>query len=369
MGNRQRLASVVAIVAGPVALVAVAACAPPPGGGPITLTNGPIVAAVGDSYLSGQGAPDVPVRRSASGAVLAPALWQDRGCARSSLSGPARTVRRLHELDPQAGRRSINLVNEACSDATVAAGLLGPQHLGDGTNRPSQLDQLAKAVGSRTVDALLVDGGGNDVHFADIVLNCAIPLHDCSTDPSILKEVRAGLAALNGPHGNDGLYRSLIAAVNGSPGHAAEVRVKDVYVTAYPDPTRNAAGGPCSSAPAGDPLAGITAAEATFGSGIVVSLNRSLAAMVTQANAGSAPHPVWHYVAATAPAFRVNGYCAGPGREVNTVLDSLRLQGDLRGSVHPNAFGYLAWGDVVGGQLAGVVRPAATRSDGTISGA
>ena len=259
---------------------------------PSCSTNGPVVAALGDSYLSGQGAPDVPVQaechrcRRRPGDVAGPRLCPVHALGAGSRRPPPPPAR-------SPGRaRTVNLVNEACSDATIAAGLLGVQHLSDGTVRPSQLDQLAKAVGSRPVDALLVDGGGNDVHFGDILLNCANPLHDCSTDATVQRELRAGLLALNGPHGDDGLYRSLIAALNGTPGHPAKVRVKAVYVTAYPDPTRNAAGGPCSSAPGGDPLAGITAREAAFGSGIVASLNHSLAAMVTQANAATTPHPV-----------------------------------------------------------------------------
>ncbi len=339
------------VLAGLAGLGTLAACAPPPGGATAPLGNGLVLAAIGDSYLSGEGAPDAAVQRNLVGLVSKPASWQDRACARSLRSGPARVAQTLHQLDPRAAARTVNMVNVACTGASLVAGILQPQHVGDGTLRPSQLDQVRQIVGKRTVDALLLDGGGNDVHFADIVTNCIIPLHDCSKDPGVQQRLRDGLAALNGPHGNDGLYSKLVDAIDGTPRAAPPFTVKDVFVTAYPDPTRNASGGPCSSAPAGDPLVGITAAEATFGSGVVSSLNQSLAAMVTQADARPLPHPRWHLIGATAPAFKDNGYCAGPTRFVNTVLDSVRLQNDLTGTVHPNAAGYAAWGSIVAGQL------------------
>lgn len=346
-----RAGRLTAAVMGVAGLGALVACAPPPGSSTLPLANGPVIAAIGDSYLSGQGAPDAPVQRNLLGVVTKAAAWQDRGCARSSKAGPAQAAQLLHQRDDQAGQRSVNIVNLACSGASVAVGLLQSQTLTDGTVKPSQIDQVGEAVGTRVVDALLVDGGGNDVHFASIVTNCTIPLHDCSKDTTVQTELRQGLLALNGPHGNDGLYAQLIDAVDGTPGHPARFRAKDVFVTAYPDPTRNASGGPCNAAPAGDPLVGITGSEATFGSGIVSSLNQSLAAMVTQANARSGSHPSWHFIGTTAQAFKTNGYCAGGQRFVDTVLDSVRMQNDLNGTVHPNSAGYAAWGSIVAGQL------------------
>jgi hypothetical protein len=335
-----------ALVAAATATI-VAACAPPPGGGGVTLGKGPVIAVIGDSYLSGQGAPDTPVKRSLLGVVTAAAKWQDRACARSLLSGPGRVAQKLHQLDPLAAQRSINLVNVACSGASLAAGILHPQHLADGSVKPSQIDQVRQLVAGRAVDALIVDGGGNDVHFADIVTNCIIPLHDCSKDASVQTKLAQGLAALNGPHGDDGLYRALIDAIDGVPGTVPALDVKDVFVADYPDPTRNASGGPCANAPLGDPLAGLTGTEATFGSGIVTALDNSLAAMVSQANARPLPHPTWHLIATTAQAFHTSGYCAGAHRSVNTLLDSVRLQNDVNGTVHPNAAGYAVWGDLV----------------------
>jgi len=353
-----RAGRLTAAMVGVAGLGTLVACAPPPGSAVPPLTNGPVIAAIGDSYLSGQGAPDVPVQRNALGVVTKAAGWQDRGCARSSKAGPAQAAQLLHQRDPRAGQRSVNIVNVACSGASVAAGLLQPQKLADGTLRRSQIDQVGDVVGTRAVDALLVDGGGNDVHFASIVTNCTIPLHDCSKDATVQSELRQGLLALNGPHGDDGLYAQLIDAIDGTSGHPVPFSVKDVFVTAYPDPTRNAAGGPCNAAPAGDPLVGITAAEATFGSGIVSSLNQSLAAMVTQANVRPGLHPAWHLIGATAQTFKVNGYCAGGQRFVDTVLDSVRLQNDLNGTMHPNAAGYAAWGSVVASELGFLIAPA-----------
>jgi lysophospholipase L1-like esterase len=91
--------------------------------------------------------------------------------------------------DDKACRRSVDayalvlarandwhVTNLACSGATIAAGLLGPQHAG-GRTLPPQLDNPAVA----NADAIFVSIGANDVHWEDLLRVCAVT-KDCANN-------------------------------------------------------------------------------------------------------------------------------------------------------------------------------------------
>ncbi len=263
------------------------------------------IAAVGDSYASGEGA--------MGGA------WLNAACHRSALAAPEDAARRLDSL---AGFSSF-----ACSGATTSS-LLGPT---------GQLAMLP----SGPIDALTISIGGNDLGFAGIVTSCMLP-SDCTVLDST---VTAALAALPGR----------LAAVLGSvPGN-----VRHVFLTGYPDPTTGVFGTRCGSiwSPGFEGLEGISEAEADWASKRVVArLNATLAAAVAATNAAPGPHPVFHFVAA-APRFATHGYCTGVGspapwalpnpRFISTPLDSLTSQGDVMGTMHPNDLGQRAIGEAL----------------------
>ena len=134
-----------------------------------------LIVALGDSYASGEGNPEV--RRRDGGE----ARWADSpdpqaaaahaDARRSSLAWPARLALAMERADPDS---SVTFVSVAASGARIDRGLLGP----DGG--VSQLDQLRALVGRRQIDLLLLQVGGNDIGFVHAVqaLVEADPLFD-----------------------------------------------------------------------------------------------------------------------------------------------------------------------------------------------
>ena len=289
---------------------------------PITIVS------IGDSYASGEGAPQAPIG--------AGPLWQldngDDSCHRSTLAAPAVASRLVNAVRPAP------FFHFACSGAKVA-GLLGTG---------GQLKKAVDAVGpTRAIDALIVSIGGDDVNFAALVGSCLITPCDIG-----LAATTINIAAVVPPR-----LTTLIAAIRALP-----VPVRHVFLTAYPLPSSTPL--PFPDHLCGSPIApnipfhgfsNLLAPRAELARVAVVNpLNAALVAAVASANAGPPGGPVWHFVSRTGEAFNGHGYCMGwpnplphmwvSGRYVNTVVDSLNIQSDIFGSMHPNAAGYAAMG-------------------------
>ena len=88
----------------------------------------------------------------------------------------------------------ITVLDFACGGAKIVKGLLygwtGPEPPLIGPDLPSQLEALEEYTvrTSRKIDAIVMNIGGNDARFADIVGACVFWPFDCSDD-SLLKEV------------------------------------------------------------------------------------------------------------------------------------------------------------------------------------
>lgn len=128
-----------------------------------------LVVAIGDSYASGEGNPEV--RRGVAGddpvwadGVGDPAVEADHAAARrSSAAWPSQVALALERS--QSGS-SVTFVSVAASSATVARGLLGPQN----ASLPlAQVPRVAELVGERQIDLLLVTIGGNDIGFSRLI--------------------------------------------------------------------------------------------------------------------------------------------------------------------------------------------------------
>lgn len=126
-----------------------------------------VVVALGDSYASGEGNPDEPrfgddqarwADASDPAVELAHALAH-----RSSVGWPSRVANFLEVGDPHT---SVTFVDLAASSARIGAGILGPHAFLD---IPGQLDDLAAVLGDRTIDVLLIQIGGNDVGFSQVI--------------------------------------------------------------------------------------------------------------------------------------------------------------------------------------------------------
>ena len=134
------------------------------GGGPVVVDD-LLVVALGDSYASGDGNPEVA--DSGRGAQWAeggidPTSDGDHAAARrSTVAWPARVAMALERDDP---RTSVTFVSLATSGATIDRGVVGAR-----SGRPAQIDRLPALVGDRDVDVALVSVGGNDIGFSEVV--------------------------------------------------------------------------------------------------------------------------------------------------------------------------------------------------------
>ena len=134
-----------------------------------------LVVSFGDSSASGEGN-----RNQQTG-------WEDRLCHRSRTSGPALAAKHLEDADPKT---SVTYLNFACSGASVTNGIIGPYN---GEQRTPtdvvplepQVDALVRAIcggrpawrcrpsQQRPVDILTINVGVNDLHFSDLLKDCA----------------------------------------------------------------------------------------------------------------------------------------------------------------------------------------------------
>lgn len=163
-----------------------------------------LIVSMGDSFASGEGSPELEGTYIVAGKPKFPFVsaipvvteqWQDSDCHRSALAGPAQAALAIEREDPQS---SVTFVHVACSGAEVSAGLINAYDGAedDGSESPAQLLQLASLLGDqRDVDALLISIGGNDIGFADIIMDClnvpskknVNPFESCASDKNFLK--------------------------------------------------------------------------------------------------------------------------------------------------------------------------------------
>ena len=137
-----------------------------------------LVVAIGDSYASGEGNPEL--RRDASRSALwaqgasADADASSAAAHRSTVAWPARAALALESRDRHS---SVTFISAAATGARIDAGILAPQT----AELPrAQLDAVRALVGERTIDVLLVQVGGNDIGFSRVVRGLveADPLFD-----------------------------------------------------------------------------------------------------------------------------------------------------------------------------------------------
>ncbi len=289
-----------------------------------------LIVAIGDSYASGEGNPEV--RRGDDGSEP---LWGDGDDAaasrahtaarRSSVAWPARTALVMEQSDP---RTSVTFVSVASSGARTDWGILSPQ--GD---LPAQVDQLAALVGERRIDLLLIQEGGNSIGFTRLVraLVEADPLFDpicyhMMVDQAVasaldgnwrrgtgvsfslpfrwscVPEVRATGAQLPGLIGLGDAMRRLDSALE-------RFDIGRVVLVGYPDPTGGGADGERCREIVGDVTPPLRFHEISRDEGrrgvaeVLQPLNAALAAVATEHG--------WGFVDGVAESFAAgHGYCA-----------------------------------------------------------
>lgn len=309
------------------------------GRGQVTVTiRDLLVVGLGDSVASGEGNPDQSVTT---------VRWQDRRCHRSARSFEAQTAARLESASPQS---SVTFIPLACSGASIPTGMLGSYAgiVPSGTAPlPPQVEAMRSLIGTRPVDTVLVSIGINDLGFGNVtrfcvddgvdakaaaMVNCWSKPYPAASSPTTLQAfVRARAAAL------PGRYARLAAAFD-----AAGVPSSKVYVTEYPNATRDAGGATCDplipyldGRPFGSAVRGtITRDEATEAeSELLVPTNEALRAAAATYG--------WHLVSGVAAQSIPHGVCSSQPWFLD-VYESLIRQHDVLGTLHPNAQGQQA---------------------------
>src|ERR1051325_30220 len=280
-----------------------------------------LIVSIGDSFASGEGNPDKT--RADPGGVK----WIDERCHRSEWAGPARAALIIEKSDPQS---AVTFLSFACTGASIQEGLLGVQQRKGHAVQP-QLSKVFAAVGQRRIDALLVSIGGNDLQFATLVQK-AILLRHAETNAQTAAILSKGLHDLPANLG-------LVAAQLSAPDHAP---ISAVFISEYPDIVRDETRDFCDhSVKLTDPLRQISDAESRWAlNDVIIPLNGVIQERATSFG--------WNYVGRILSEFGgdsdsgiAHGFCADDKRWVNTFGDSRRIQGDTRGTVHPNREGHL----------------------------
>jgi lysophospholipase L1-like esterase len=303
-----------------------------------------LIVSVGDSVASGEGNP-------------APGLfrWQSPfWCHRSATSGQAIAARELIAAHPDS---SFQFVSFACSGATIDRGLLGEFKKG-GLRRaePPQLDRLA-ALPAADVDALMISIGANDVGFQRIVTFCTLK-DRCPTNRSFPPAVEWA-AQRHVPVPTLDKYVSERIAELGPDYDRVNARIPSaidrghVLIVEYFDPTRWPAQHQC---PVFDervirhPEEGlVTTAESSWARDhVLISLNDAVRA--------AARRNGWTVVDGVDERFDGHGICAPkPERWVRTLAESLALQHNVSGTLHPNEAGHRATAALIRAKLASVL--------------
>ncbi|MDQ3548551.1 MAG: HYR domain-containing protein, partial [Chloroflexota bacterium] len=324
-----------------------------------------LIISVGDSYGSGEGAPDSFVKFGLLGYAETPAVWQDQRCHRSAWAGPSQAAAILEQSDP---RTSVTFVSLACSGATIntpiddnpddgnangdinwsayqGSGLLtgysGIEHdrsYDPASFLPPQMEQAARIAKDREIDALTISGGGNDMHFANVITDCV--LSDCSTNTTTANRIANDFVQL------EIRYQELADFINNERDTtdvpALNITPDRVFITEYPDPTRDMDGDWCQVNQLDDPLlalpvTGITAQEMEWASdNLVKPMNEAIQTHAT--------HHGWNYVTGIAAEFFGDpangvpgrGWCAlgedangEPNNWVNRSVQALGMQGPV----------------------------------------
>jgi lysophospholipase L1-like esterase len=261
-------------------------------------------------------------------------VWFDPQSHRSLWSGHAVAARLLEDL---TSGTVVTFLPFAHSGADIASGLIGP---GPDSGLPvdslGQLDQVRATVGSRRIDALLVYIGINDIGVADTLTNLVVgdaPILG-QDDPTAAREQAQAVA--------DARLRDLPGKLERLAAALSPVNVAKVYITEYPTGLF-------------DDIHGNPAHGCELFNGPKLDLSRedavlvqSLASNLNQILKTAAHDHGWVYVTGIDQQLRGCGYCTPVDRRAFVQCgESLLLQGDTEGTIHPNARGHAIIGQAV----------------------
>jgi hypothetical protein len=352
-----------------------------------------VIAVLGDSYASGEGSPDVHGNHSWLGDLFAPEClqipftpapcypekwwapdawyegreaffpqqddegWQDdaRRCHRSSKAPGPHAAMLLAERFRDV---RIEVLDFACGGSEIGPGMLegwaGPEPPFGAPNLGSQIHAVrdyAAATG-RHIDATVVNIGGNDGEFAELVkecLNIVSLTDDCSNNQTLnrIRFLSDDKLAPPYPHVNAAMserYARMNTVIEQSSNAAG--RPDELYLTALPNPAHDA---PPADAPAGtsgeycdgtqttDPwYKNATRNESVAIEGVVAGLNLAM-------DRAAARHG-WTFMSEMFDDWEDHGICAGAQSFFRTNDKALKYQGD-EGLIAPHISPGIAHGN------------------------
>lgn len=290
-----------------------------------------LVAAIGDSYASGEGNPHSPAQYDWLGFATRGAIWAQGGddlesirhrmAHRSTAAGVAQMALELENADPKS---SVTFVFLPHTGSTVLDGVLNSRASSDPGAPgivPAQIDRLAELTQGRRIDSLFMSVGGNDLGFGDILADLvkndpAIPFHDYEgTITNIINRSLNNLADLR-----DNRYPELARRLS-------SFNIGQIYLTEYPDLTKQS-DGQIAAGIIDDIVPGLEVDRHELTRLIDEVMPHFIGAMKT-----SAAKFGWNYVDGVLAQFSHHGY----GDWFRRASDSVVLQGPLgnRNTVTP----------------------------------
>jgi len=308
--------------------------------------------------------------------------WGGEDCHRSANGAPARAALALEESDP---RTSVTFLHLACSGAQLDRSK---------ANKLSrQIPWADELIGPREIDAVLLSIGGNDAGFADVIKACLIQqsCHESAVlegDPvggticflldfvgfgqpcndfygQVFSQSAADILATRVatlPAKYEELARDHLPQLEGllepldplGPPRAPVERVRSrrVYITEYPDLTKDDSRAYCAFDPTSNPLAMmpvITQAEWRW-------MDQVAASALNGAVANAAGTHDWNLVGGIYSAWAPHGYCADR-RWVIRLYETFLMQRDEKGVMHPNRPGHNNNGGAILSALMGELYP------------
>ncbi|VDD86885.1 unnamed protein product [Enterobius vermicularis] len=242
------------------------------------------IAAVGDSFASGEGNPDVPAKIS----TTSPAQWLSEQCHRSSRSWAFKVYQKLVNGTKQA---ALHFSYLPCSGASVDNGIVS--------------SSFGEPQGSGP-ELLLISAGGNDIGYSEILSKLS------------WGETRSLFSSI------DMRFFYVSHQLDKLAAKVREIKPKQVIIPHYFDLSRNEKGivdANCSE------LKQISTKN-------LVLAERKILKRINKLISQKAREQSWTVIDNISAIFRFRGLCSTKPL-IRSTKDSLRLQGNIFGAFHP----------------------------------
>lgn len=269
--------------------------------------------------------------------------WQEPNAHRSYQSGPSRAALQLE--DPSSGD-VVTFLSFARSGSTITRGLIRPRLEDAAWNPVGQIDEIQQSVGNRSIDALLISIGGNDIGFS-------MRLEDLVTRDGLLGFF--GDPDINRVNVEDAINDRLSKLEEQFNTLKEYLRKLDIpsdriYLTEYPESlfdapnNLNGVNGNCGIFGTDFQVFNIDVQDALLIKRKARELNDCLRSVAKRFG--------WNFIEGIATGFDGHGYCSGQSFFVSAENSCIQ-QGDFDGVMHPNAAGR----DVIATCIANTLRP------------